>query len=279
MSDLIRLPTISIRGIKIVGRIVFGFLLLASVGIGALLGLLFVYMSDLPQVGELENYRPDVISEVYADDGQIIGSFAIERRVIVDYRRIPQVLHDAIISVEDQNFEKHIGVDFRRIISAAWTDLITWKKKEGASTLTQQLSRNLFLTPDKSFKRKFQEILLSIQIERRYTKQQIMTLYVNQVYIGNGLYGFAAGADYFFNKPIEKLTLHEAALLAGLPQRPSATSPIGNPKVCLARRNHVLDRMVAENKISRDQAEEAKMQPVVLQLRQPYNALGPYFIE
>ncbi len=279
MSDLIRLPTVSIRGIKIVGRIVFGLLLLASIGIGALLGLLFVYMSDLPQVGELENYRPDVISEVYADDGQIIGSFAIERRVIVDYRRIPQVLHDAIISVEDQNFEKHIGVDFRRIISAAWTDLITWKKKEGASTLTQQLSRNLFLTPDKSFKRKFQEILLSIQIERRYTKQQIMTLYVNQVYIGNGLYGFAAGADYFFNKPIEKLTLHEAALLAGLPQRPSATSPIGNPKACLARRNHVLDRMVAENKISRDQAEEAKMQPVVLQLRQPYNALGPYFIE
>ena len=139
MSDLIRLPTISIRGKKIVGRIVFGFFLLASIGMGAILGLLFVYMSDLPQVSELENYRPDVISEVYADDGQIIGSFAIERRVIVDYRRIPQVLQDAIISVEDQNFEKHIGVDFRRIISAAWTDLITWKKKEGASTLTQQL--------------------------------------------------------------------------------------------------------------------------------------------
>ena len=195
MSDLIRLPTISIRGKKIVGRIVFGFFLLASIGMGAILGLLFVYMSDLPQVSELENYRPDVISEVYADDGQIIGSFAIERRVIVDYRRIPQVLQDAIISVEDQNFEKHIGVDFRRIISAAWTDLITWKKKEGASTLTQQLTRNLFLTPDKSFKRKFQEVLLSIQIERRYTKQQIMTLYVNQVYMGNGLYGFAAGHE------------------------------------------------------------------------------------
>jgi penicillin-binding protein 1A len=170
-------------------------------------------------------------------------------------------------------------VDFRRIISAAWTDLITWKKKEGASTLTQQLTRNLFLTPDKSFKRKFQEILLSIQIERRYTKQQIMTLYVNQVYIGNGLYGFAAGADSFFNKPIEKLTLDEAALLAGLPQRPSATSPISNPKACLARRNHVLDRMVAENKILRDQAEDAKQQPVVLHLHEPYNALAPYFIE
>ncbi|MBZ5537400.1 MAG: PBP1A family penicillin-binding protein [Acidobacteriia bacterium] len=279
MSDLIRLPIISIRGKKIVGRIVFGFFLLASIGIGAILGLLFVYMSDLPQVSELENYRPDVISEVYADDGQIIGSFAIERRVIVDYRRIPQVLQDAIISVEDQNFEKHIGVDFRRIISAAWTDLITWKKKEGASTLTQQLTRNLFLTPDKSFKRKFQEILLSIQIERRYTKQQIMTLYVNQVYIGNGLYGFAAGADYFFNKPIEKLTLDEAALLAGLPQRPSATSPIANPKACLTRRNHVLDRMVAENRISRDQAEAAKQLPVVLHLHQPYNALAPNFIE
>jgi penicillin-binding protein 1A len=279
MSDLIRLPTISIRGKKIVGRIVFGFFVLASILVGAILGLLFVYMSDLPQVSELENYRPDVISEVYADDGQIIGSFAIERRVIVDYRRIPQVLQDAIISVADQHFEKHIGVDFRRIASAAWTDLVTWKKKEGASTLTQQLSRNLFLTPDKSFKRKFQEILLSIQIERRYTKQQIMTLYVNQVYIGIGLYGFAAGADYLFSKPIEKLTLDEAAMLAGLPQRPSATSPISNPKACLARRNHVLDRMVSENKISREQAEEAKKQEVVLHLHQPYNALGPYFIE
>ena len=121
--------------------------------------------------------------------------------------------------------------------------------------------------------------MLSIQIERRYTKQQIMTLYVNQVYMGNGLYGFAAGADYFFNKPIEKLTLDEAALLAGLPQRPSATSPIANPKACLARRNHVLDRMVAENKTSRDLAEVAKQQPVVLHLHQPYNALAPYFIE
>lgn len=279
MSDLIRLPVISIRGKKIVGRIVFGFLLLASIGIGAVSGLLFVYMSDLPQVSELENYRPDVITEVYADDGQIIGSFAIERRIIVDYRRIPPILQSAIISVEDQNFEKHIGVDFRRIVGAAWADLITWRKKEGASTLTQQLTRALFLTPDKSFKRKFQEILLSIQIERRYTKQQIMTMYVNQVYIGNGLYGFAAGADYFFGKPIEKLTLDEAALLAGLPQRPSATSPTTNVKACLARRNHVLDRMVAEHKIGREEAEEAKRLSITLHLHQPSNDFASYFIE
>ena len=279
MSDLIRLPAISIRGKKIVGRIVFGFLLLASIAIGAVSGLLFVYVSDLPQVSELENYRPDVITEVYADDGQIIGSFAIERRIIVDYRRIPPVLQNAIISVEDQNFEKHIGVDFRRIVSAAWADLITWRKKEGASTLTQQLTRALFLTPDKSFKRKFQEILLSIQIERRYTKQQIMTMYVNQVYIGNGLYGFAAGADYFFSKPIERLTLDEAALLAGLPQRPSATSPTTNEKACLARRNHVLDRMVAEHKIGREEAEEAKRLPITLHLHQSSNDFASYFIE
>lgn len=279
MISFVHLPTISIRGRKFVGRFVFGILLLFSIGIGALSGLLFVYMSDLPQVGALEDYRPDVITEVYADDGQIIGSFALERRLIVDFRRIPRVLQEAVISVEDQNFEKHIGVDFRRILSAAWTDLIRWKKKEGASTLTQQLGRNLFLTPDKSFKRKFQEILLSIQIERRYSKQQIMTLYVNQVYIGNGLYGFAAGADYFFNKSIEQLTLEEAALLAGLPQRPSATSPITNPRACVARRNHVLDRMVAERKISPEQAEAAKKKPIVLHLHQANNDLAPYFIE
>lgn len=273
------LPAISIRGRKFVGRVVFIFLLLLSIGGGALAGLLFVYSSDLPQVSELEGYRPDVVTDVYADDGQIIGSFAVERRIIVNYNQIPRVLQDAIVSVEDQHFEKHIGVDFRRIFIAAWTDLVTWKKKEGASTLTQQLSRNLFLTPDKSFKRKFQEILLSIQIERRYTKQQIMTLYVNQVYIGNGLYGFAAGADYFFSKPIEKLTLDEAALLAGLVQRPSATSPIQHPKASLARRNHVLDRMVAEHMVTREQAEGAKKQSIILQVRESNNNLAPYFIE
>jgi penicillin-binding protein 1A len=279
MDSFVRLPTISIRGKKLVGRIVFGILLLFSIGVGALSGMLFVYMSDLPQVSALENYRPDVITEVYADDGQIIGSFALERRIIVDYRRIPRVLQDAIISVEDQHFERHIGVDFRRVLSAAWTDLIRWKKAEGASTLTQQLSRNLFLTPDKSFKRKFQEILLSIQIERRYTKQQIMTMYVNQIYMGSGLYGFAAGADFLFDKPIEKLSLEEAALLAGLPQRPSTTAPLTNPKACLARRNHVLDRMAAERRITSEDAEAAKKQPVVLRLHQANNDLAPYFIE
>ena len=279
MDSLAREPKDSFRNNKFFGRIVFIILLLMSIGVGALAGLLFVYNSDLPQVSELENYRPDVITEVYADDGQIIGSFAIERRIIVDYTRIPRTLQTAIISVEDQNFEKHIGVDFRRILSAAWTDLITWRKREGASTLTQQLSRNLFLTPDKSFKRKFQEILLSIQIERRYTKQQIMTMYVNQVYMGNGLYGFAAGADYFFDKPIEKLSLDEAALLAGLVQRPSATNPIANPKACLARRNHVLDRMEAEHYITHEQAVEAKNRPIRLHIHQPSNNLAPYFVE
>ncbi len=279
MDPFSTLPTVSIRGRKFFGRVLFIILLLMSMGIGSLAGLLFVYTSDLPQVSELENYRPDAITEVYSDDGQVIGSFALECRIIVDYRRIPRVLQEAIISVEDEDFEKHIGIDFRRILSAAWTDLISWKKREGASTLTQQLSRDLFLTPDKSFKRKFQEILLSLQIERRYTKQQIMTLYVNQVYIGNGLYGFASGAEYFFDKPIEKLSLDEAALLAGLVQRPSATNPLTNPKACLARRNHVLDRMAAEHYITKEQAEAAEKRPLVLHLHQPNNNLAPYFIE
>ncbi|MDD5543708.1 MAG: PBP1A family penicillin-binding protein [Acidobacteriia bacterium] len=279
MDPFSNMPTISIRGRKFFGRIVFGFFLLLSIGLGALSGLVFVYVSDLPQVSQLENYRPDVITEVYADDGQTIGSFAMERRIIVDYQHIPRNLQEAIISVEDQNFEKHIGVDFIRIASAAWKDIVTWKKKEGASTLTQQLSRNLFLTPDKSFKRKFQEILLSIQIERRYSKQQIMTFYCNEVYIGSGLYGFASGADYFYGKTLDKLTLDEAALLAGLVQRPSATSPTSNPKAALARRNHVLDRMVVERYITREQAEAAKQNPIALHVHQPNNDLAPYFIE
>ena len=157
---------IVIQGRNILARIVFLALLLLSIAVGALTGLFIVYQSDLPQVKQLEDYRPNVITELYADDGRTIGSFALERRIVIPYEQIPKLLKDAIIATEDQHFEEHWGVDFYGIVRAIAKDLITMKKAEGASTLTQQLSRLYFLTPEKSFKRKFQEILFSIQIER-----------------------------------------------------------------------------------------------------------------
>ena len=231
---------------KIFGQFVFLILLLLSAGIGALAGLVFVYSSDLPKVRELEDYRPDVMTEIYADDGTAIGSFALEHRVIVSYNQIPPVMRNAVIAIEDKHFESHWGVDIFGIVRAASKDLLEWRKTQGASTLTQQLSKMLFLTPDKSFRRKIQEVLLAIQIERYFTKSQIFTMYANQVDLGHGNFGYEAAAQFYFGKHLNALTLPEAATLAGIPRSPTAYSPIVHPEMARRRRNQVLLAM-AEN--------------------------------
>src|SRR5438552_548794 len=201
---------------RYLGSLVFVFLLCLSIALGSTAGVLFVYNSDLPQVSSLEDYRPSLITEVFGDDGQIIGSFALERRIVVTWDQIPQVVKDAIISVEDQNFYEHWGIDFYGIARAGLKNLMAGRVVEGGSTLTQQLSKNLFLTPERSFRRKIQEAMLSIQIERYYTKPQIFTLYCNLHFMGHGQYGFAAAAEYYFNKDLKDLNIEEAALLAAL---------------------------------------------------------------
>jgi penicillin-binding protein 1A len=271
--------SIIIQGRNVLGKIVFVLLLLASIALGALAGLFIVYKSDLPQVQQLEHYRPNVITELYSDDGRTIGSFALERRIVVSYEQIPKRLRDAIVATEDQHFEKHWGIDFYGIARAVIKDLVAMKKAEGASTLTQQLSRLYFLTPEKSFRRKFQEILFSIQIERYYTKPQIMTLYCNQIYLGHGTYGFEAAAQYYFSKTLRDLKLEEVALLAGLPRNHVYYSPINYPENSRKRRDHVLDRMVIEKKISSTEAEAAKKIPLVLNISSRQNTLAPYFAE
>jgi penicillin-binding protein 1A len=273
------LPPASLRSRKVFGQFVFLILLLLAVGVGALGGLIFVYSSDLPQVRQLEDYRPDVITELYADDGTPIGSFALERRVIVNYDQIPPALRDAVISIEDRHFESHWGVDVLRILRAAATDLIEWRKAQGASTLTQQLSRMLFLTPEKSFRRKFQEALLAIQIERHFTKPQIFTMYANQVSLGHGNFGFAAAAQFYFGKPLNQLTLPEAALLAGLPKTPTAYSPLLHPDPALARRNQVLAAMRETGKITEAQYRQARAAPLGLNIQRWNNNIAPYFVE
>src|ERR1700686_59212 len=271
--------TLRLRGRKVVGRVAFAMLLLGSIAVGALSGLLFVYKSDLPQIRALEDFRPDIVTELYADDGQIVGSFALQRRILLTYEQIPPVLKDAILTTEGQFFDEHWGIDFTRVAGAAWRNLLAHRVTEGASTLTMQLAGTLFLDrSDRSMRRKIQETLLAIQIERHYSKQQILTMYCNQIYLSHGNYGFEAASEYYFGKPVGKLTLPEAALLAGMIRGPSY-SPILHAPRALARRNVVLDRMAAVGKITEVQARQAVAQPLGLHVEAPRNTLAPYFVE
>ena len=258
---------------------VFGIALLASAIIGALAGFLLVYSTDLPQVTELESYRPSSVTEIYDAKGRVVGSFALQRRIIATYEQYPKVLRDAVTSIEDKDFEKHWGIDLWRIFGAAYRDIVSGSRAQGASTLTMQLSRNLFLTPDRKFGRKVQEIMLAIQIERRFTKPQIFTMYANQIFLGHGVYGFEAGSQYYFNKPAKDLTIEEAALLAGIPKGPSLYSPLGNAERALHRRNLVINNMMEDGKITAQQAAIAKATPVRLHIQPDPNSVAPYFVE
>src|SRR5437667_8872016 len=259
--------------------LLLAFLVLLSVGIGAAAGLLLVYTVDLPQVDELERYRPSSVTELYDDQGRVIGSFALQRRVVASYDDYPQVLRDALISIEDKDFYRHWGVNVWRIAGAAYRDIESGGKVQGASTLTMQLARNLFLSPDRSFHRKIQEALLAVQIERRFTKAQIFTLYANQIYLGHGAYGFEAASEYYFSKPARQLRLEEAALLAGLPKWPANYSPITHPDRCLKRRNLVINSMLEDGKITAKEASEARDKPIELHVAHDPGSLAPSYVE
>jgi penicillin-binding protein 1A len=264
---------------KLVGRVLFALLVLLSGLVGATAGLLLVYSTNLPQVEQLEHYRPSSTTELYDDQGRIIGSFALQRRVVSAYDDFPPVLRDALVSIEDKDFYRHSGIDVWRIVGAAYRDVESAGKVQGASTLTMQLARNLFLSPDRSFHRKIQEALLAIQIERRFTKQQIFTLYANQIYLGHGVYGFEAASEFYFSKPAKQLSLEEAALLVGLPKSGVYYSPIAHPDRALKRRNLVINSMLEDGKITAQQADAARNQALQLNLAHDPNSLAPYFVE
>jgi penicillin-binding protein 1A len=271
--------TLRLRGWKLIDRVAIAFLLLCSIALGAGCGLLFVYASDLPEIRALETYRPNVVTEIYADDGQLVGSFALQRRILMTYEQCPKILYNAVSSIEDQHFEDHWGIDFPRIAGAAYRNLIKGRRAEGASTITMQLAGNLFLDrSDRSFRRKMQEMLLSLQIERRYTKPQIFTMYSNQVYLAHGNYGFAAASQFYFGKPVTDLKLQEAALLAGMVRGP-IYSPLNDPQRALGRRNLVLRRMQEEGRITPSEEAAAKKTPLGLHIQYPRNDLAPYFFE
>ncbi len=279
MEDRFYRATMKIGGGTLLGRLAFAFLVVCSIAIGAAVGLLFVYSSDLPEIHALEDYRPITETELYADDGQSIGSFALQRRILVTYNQIPKVLKAAILTTEDQHFEEHWGVDFPRVLQAAWHDILRHRVAEGASTLTMQLAGGLFLNrSDRSFHRKIQETILALEIERHYTKDQIFTMYCNQIYLGSGNYGFEAASEYYFSKPVEQVTLAEAATLAAIIRGP-IYAPVNHPERALDRRNLVLALMLRDRKITQGQYEEARHEPLGLHIESLRDDLAPYFVE
>lgn len=253
------------------------FVLAAVLGIVS--GVLFAYAGDLPQISALDDYTPNTITRVYAANGHVIGEFATERRVVVKYEEISPRLHQAIISAEDADFDQHFGISVSRIVITAAEDVFK-RRLAGASTLTQQLARKLFLTDEKTWERKIKEALLAIQIERRYTKREIFTLYCNQIYFGHGAYGVEAASRLYFNKRSKDLTLEEAATIAGIIQTPERQSPFVDMRRALRRRNYVLDRMAEEGYITKAMAAEATKKPIEAR-GQPTQeeSIAPYFVE
>ena len=264
---------------KLAGKFALAALLVLAVITGSLAGLTLVYSVDLPQIHDLERYRPSTTTDLYDQKGRIIGSFALERREVVNYDDFAPVLRQAVISIEDKSFESHWGINVLRIAGALWHDLRSHGRAQGASTLTMQLARNLYLSSERTVGRKVQEAYLAIQIERAFTKQQIFTLYGNQIYLGSGMYGFEAASHFYFSKHAKDLTLTEAALLAGLPKGPAAYSPILNPEKALRRRNLVLTEMESDKTISHAEAEQARSAPLGLHIAQPEMSVAPWFLE
>src|SRR5258707_12522877 len=225
----------------------------------------------------LETYRPDVVTEVYADDGQLAARFALPRRILMPCELCPKVLSRGVTAIEAQHFEDHWGIDFPRMFMAAVRNVVKGRITGGASTISMQLAGNLFLDrSDRSFRRKMQEILLALQIERRYTKPQIFTMYANQVYLAHGNYGFAAASQFYFGKPVTDLKLQEATLLAGMVNGPKF-SPLTNPELALNRRNLVIHRMEEEGKITPTDETTTRKTPLGLHIQYPRNDLAPYF--
>jgi penicillin-binding protein 1A len=258
----------------------FGFLAVVFIALGAAFGTLLGYEYNLPKIQSLEDYRPDVITDVFSDDNKVIGEFAIERRIIVTYEEIPPYLQMAILAAEDAQFYNHSGVNYFSNLRAVYKDIVKMRKSEGASTITQQLARMLLGNFEKTFDRKIKELLIAWKIEKQYSKQQILTLYCNQHNMGRGIYGVAAAADGYFGKQLKDLTLEECAMIAGLPRNPTRYSPRLYPEAALTRRNWVLDRMAAEHMISPNLAAEAKAKPMNLRPRtRDDTEIAPHFIE
>jgi penicillin-binding protein 1A len=259
-----------------------GLILLFTVAavLGLASGVFFAYAGDLPRISALDDYAPSTISRIYGANGEIVGEFAVQRREVIPYEAISPKLKQAILAAEDDSFEQHFGLSIPRILVTLVKDIIERRKAGGASTLTQQLTRKLFLTDEKTWERKIKEAILAIQIEKRYTKNEIFTLYCNQMYFGHGVYGVQAASRLYFGRTAKDLSLEEAALIAGILQGNVRQSPYVNMDAAVRRRNYALGRMAEVGYISTEEAEAAKKKPIVLRgepSAQP--SAAPYFVE
>src|SRR6185312_10751718 len=243
--------------------------LLALVGLG-LIGVIVVlivlakFNADLPQMITLQDYKPLLVSEVYDRNGKKIGEFYREKRILVPYDKIPKDIIDAFVSAEDGSFFKHEGINYTAIFRSFAVNLLKGKKAQGGSTITQQVARSLLLSSEKTYGRKIREILLAQKMEKALSKEDILYLYLNQIYLGQGAYGVGAAAQVYFRKDVSELTVPECAILAGLPQAPSRYSPIHNPAAAKERQRYVLNRMADVGYLTRKEAEQYAAEPVTL---------------
>lgn len=247
---------------------------------GSIAGIVSAYSRNLPDISRMADYQPARSTRIYARDGSLLATLYRENRIWVPIDKIPADVRDAFIANEDHNFYHHHGVDFGGILRAGFADLTRHRVEQGASTITQQLARGLFLTDQQTISRKIQEALLAIEIERYYTKDEILERYLNLIYLGSGAYGVDAAAHEYFGRSVQTLTLGQAAMLAGLVAAPSDYSPYVNLDLAKERQSHVLDRMADSGYISRDQAEEAKNAPLELVGDRPAGLQGyrePWF--
>lgn len=247
--------------------------------LGLAVGVAVAAAINIPQVDSLADFTPSMITQVESHDGEPFAEFARERRILLREGEVPKVLQDAVISVEDSHFFQHGGIDAIGIVRAFATNLRHGERREGASTLTMQLARALYLTPQKKWRRKIQEAFTAVELEKRYSKQQILTLYCNLMNLGHGNYGMAQATRFYFDKDISELEIHEAAMLAGIPQRPSDYSPYRREELVEKRRNHVLRRMFAEGYITQEEFDAALAEPLGVVPRRPPPQVAPYFAE
>lgn len=255
-------------------------LVLAAVLIGvvAVSAVFVAASSSLPQIMAVSDYKPRLVSDVFARGGERIGEYKYEVRKLVTIDKVPKQMIDAFLAIEDRQFYEHTGINYLAIARAMLTNL-TSSRTQGASTITQQLAKQLFLSPERTYTRKIKEALLAKKLEENLSKDEILYLYLNQIFFGSGANGVAAAADIYFRKTLDKLTLAETAVIAGLPQRPSAYSPIRNPKLAKGRQREVLNAMVAFGKITQAEADKAFNEPLTVYLEKEYNSIAPFAVE
>ncbi len=257
------------------GAILF---ILGAIGVA---GLVYAYNKDLPDYTQLKNYEPPIMTRVHAGDGSLLAEYSHERRLYLPSNAIPSLVKQAFISAEDKNFYTHNGIDPEGIARAAMVLLQGSKHMQGASTITQQVAKNFLLTNERSFDRKIKEALLSLRIEQTYSKERILELYLNEIYLGMGNYGIAAAALNYFDKSVYELTLAETAYLAGLPKGPNNYNPYRNRDAAVARRNYVIERMVDNGYVSRKDGDAAKSEPLTVNPRvlSANSMMAGYFAE